>query len=151
MINKDYSKYSFFITPKLVVFNESLTEVLLARRKGEADYDGTFSFIGGKLEQTDEDLLAGMLREKTEEIGESAQVEIDLESSKTVFYRRKDGQMVLVPHYPVVYSAGKIELNEEEYSEFSWVKLADLKEFEPKIDNIYSMAIWAKSALSSSS
>lgn len=48
---------------KLVVLSQDLDKVLLARRKGEADYDGVFSFIGGKMEMTDESLLAGMKRE----------------------------------------------------------------------------------------
>ena len=54
---------------KLVVLSTDKQSVLLAQRKGEADYDGVFSFIGGKLETTDESLLAGMRREKNEEIG----------------------------------------------------------------------------------
>jgi len=41
--------------------------VLLAKRAGEADYDGTWSFIGGKMETTDATLVAGMQREKNEE------------------------------------------------------------------------------------
>lgn len=38
--------------------------VLLAKRRGEADYDGVFSFIGGKLESTDGGLVQGLRREK---------------------------------------------------------------------------------------
>ena len=47
---------------KLVVLSSDRQSVLVAKRKGEADYDGTFSFIGGKMETTDESLIAGMKR-----------------------------------------------------------------------------------------
>ena len=41
---------------KLIVLSEDKTQVLLAKRKGEADYDGVYSFIGGKMETTDESM-----------------------------------------------------------------------------------------------
>ena len=54
---------------KIVIFSKDGTSVLLAKRRGEADYDGVFSFIGGKLESTDGGLVQGLQREKDEEIG----------------------------------------------------------------------------------
>lgn len=150
-MSKDYSKYYFFVTPKFVMFDSKLEKVLLARRNGEADHDGTFSFIGGKLEKTDKDLLSGMMREKDEEIGIDNQVSIVLDSSRSVFFERSDGQMVLVPHYPAIFEAGKINLNEDEYSEFAWVSLSEHESFEPKIGNITEIAIWANKVLASSS
>jgi hypothetical protein len=38
---------------KLIILSADKTKVLLAKRKGEADYDGIYSFIGGKMETTD--------------------------------------------------------------------------------------------------
>ncbi|QJU09114.1 hypothetical protein FBF27_01615 [Candidatus Saccharibacteria bacterium oral taxon 488] len=49
---------------KIVLFSQDGSAVLLARRRGEADYDGVFSFIGGKLESTDDGLVNGLRREK---------------------------------------------------------------------------------------
>ncbi len=63
-------KYNFQYCQKIVVFRNNNTEVLLAKRKGENDYDGTFSFIGGKMETTDNNPVEGMRREKNEEVVE---------------------------------------------------------------------------------
>jgi ADP-ribose pyrophosphatase YjhB (NUDIX family) len=57
---------------------------LLAKRKGEADFDGVFSFIGGKMETTDETLLAGMQREKNEEVGDEVRLRIFLSKKKVL-------------------------------------------------------------------
>ena len=50
---------------KIAVLSNDRTSVLLCRRRGEADYDGVFSFIGGKLEVTDEDRIPGRARGHT--------------------------------------------------------------------------------------
>lgn len=59
---------------KLVILSADTQRVLLARRSGEADYDVTYSFIGGKMETTDASILDGMKREKDEEIGANTRV-----------------------------------------------------------------------------
>lgn len=41
----------------------------MAKRKGKNDYDGTYSFVGGKMETSDNGILEGLKREKNEEIG----------------------------------------------------------------------------------
>ena len=41
--------YNFQYCQKIVVLSKDKNKVLLCKRKGEADYDGTFSFIGGIL------------------------------------------------------------------------------------------------------
>jgi len=74
---------------KLVLVSEDKQRALLARRKGEADYDGTFSFIGGKMETTDTSLLDGMRREKEEEIGTDALVEVLPNESFNILFRKK--------------------------------------------------------------
>ena len=61
---------------KIVLFSQDGSAVLLARRRGEADYDGVFSFIGGKLESTDGGLVNGLRREKNEEIGSAAKIAV---------------------------------------------------------------------------
>jgi glycine/serine hydroxymethyltransferase len=53
-------EWLFQYCPKLVLFSSDWEKVLLARRHSEADYDGTFSFTGGKIETTDKSIQAGI-------------------------------------------------------------------------------------------
>lgn len=120
---------------KIVLFSEDQTEILLAKRQGEADYDGIYSFIGGKLETTDGGLLQGLRREKNEEIGEEAQLDVCPILSFNHYFVKKNGAHLILPHYVAIYRGGDIAINEE-YSDYKWIKLADLAAFEPKIENI---------------
>lgn len=122
---------------KLIIFSADKSAVLLARRKGEADYDGTFSFIGGKTETTDGSLLAGIKREKTEEIGESAKVRVCWTMScYQTWFQKANGMTVVLPHHVGIYEGSDIQLNPDEYAEYQWVPLAELNALQPKIDNI---------------
>jgi 8-oxo-dGTP pyrophosphatase MutT (NUDIX family) len=132
---------------KLVVLSADRQSVLLAKRKGEADYDGVFSFVGGKMETTDESLLAGMQREKNEEIGPLARVRVLPTETYNLLFRKKDGNAMVLPHIAGIYVSGDIQLSDE-YSEYRWVPLAELDTFEPKIDNIPQLARWAVRKLS---
>ena len=132
---------------KLVILSADKQSVLLAKRKGEADYDGTFSFVGGKMETTDESLVAGMKREKDEEIGAGVRINIIPDESLNVLFRKADGNSMVLPHIAGVYISGDIYINDE-YSEYRWVPLSDLGTFEPKIANIPEMARWAAHKLS---
>lgn len=125
----------FQVCQKIVVLNEDCSEVLLARRKGEADLDGIFSFIGGKLETTDGGIINGLKREKNEEIGTDAQISIYPIISYNAYYVKKDGNNMVLPHYFAMYRDGEIVLNDE-YSEYKWVKLNELSEFQPKVDTV---------------
>jgi 8-oxo-dGTP pyrophosphatase MutT (NUDIX family) len=129
-------KYAFQYCPKLVVLSEDLTKVLLCKRKGEADYDGTFSFIGGKLEVNDGSIAEGIKREKDEEVGETFQLNLYDTFSLDILFRKKDGSSMIVPHYLALHTSGDITLNTEEYSEYKWVPIEELETFEPKIKNI---------------
>lgn len=120
---------------KLMVFSEKLDKVLLAKRKGEQDYDGIFSFIGGKLETSDGGLLEGMRREKNEEIGKDAEVLVSDVSVFNAYFVKKDGSSMILPHYICKYQGGDIKLNDE-YSEYKWVNVDEIADFEPKIETI---------------
>jgi len=127
----------FQYCPKLLVFSRNKQSILLAKRKGEADYDGTFSFIGGKSETTDESLLAAIKREKDEEIGPDARVWVCWSMScYQVLFRKKDGNAMVIPHHVAIFEGGEIRLNSEEYSEYKWVPITDLPGLEPKVENI---------------
>lgn len=128
-------QFLFQYCQKLVVFSADLDKVLLCRRKGEADYDGTYSFIGGKMERTDESLVASAKREKDEEIGAEAVIDFYPTFSYNVLWKKNDGTPMVLPHYFARYVEGEIVLNEE-YDEFQWVPVDDLGAFEPKVPNI---------------
>ena len=128
-------KYNFQYCQKIVVYSKDESSVLLCKRKGEADFDGTFSFIGGKLETTDKDIVDGLKREKDEELGENFKIRIFPAFSTNVFFVKKDGSSMILPHYYAIHESGTIQLNEE-YSEFKWVPLKDVATFEPKIFTI---------------
>jgi len=133
----------FQYCPKFVLFSEDWASVFLARRKGEVDYDGTFGFIGGKMETTDADIQEGMYREKNEEIGSDAKVRLCLTFSYPILFRKKDGSSMIIPHHIAQFIGGEIKLNDDEYSEYRWVPLKDLESFEPKIENIPTVVDWA--------
>lgn len=120
---------------KIVVFSEDLQSILLCKRKDEQDFDGIFSFIGGKMETTDKDILEGLKREKEEEIGANAKIKIYTKFTTQEEYKKKDGNFMILPHFYAVYVSGEIELNEE-YSEYKWVKIDELEAFEPKIETV---------------
>lgn len=112
--------------------------MLLCKRKGEQDFDGVFSFIWGKMEVTDESIVAWVQREKNEEVGEGVKLSILAEYHPVSFFRKKDGNSMILPHYYAKYLEGEIKINEE-YSEYQRVKVEELEAFEPKIRTIPEM------------
>jgi 8-oxo-dGTP pyrophosphatase MutT (NUDIX family) len=146
-----HSATLFQYCQKLVVLSADRQKVLLAKRRDEADYNGAYSFIGGKMETTDETILAGMRREKNEEIGKQATVAVLPNETYTVLFRKKDGASMILPHIAGVFISGDIELNTQEYSNYQWVPIEELEEFEPKIENIPELAKWARGKLENNS
>lgn len=128
-------QYHFQYCQKIIVFSKDMSAVLLCKRKGEADLDGMFSCIGGKMEVTDESILAGLQREKNEEVGKNFKVKIYPTYSHNLLFHKKDGNAMILPYYMAIYESGEVKLNDE-YSEYRWVNLDELDAFEPKIDCI---------------
>ena len=128
---------------KIILFSEDLQSILLAKRKGEQDYDGVYSLVGGKMEHGDASFVAGLKREKDEEIGNAAMVDICPFVTYNAMFQKKDGNFVVLPHYIARFAGGHIQLNDE-YSEYQWVKIDALRDFEPKIANIPEVVIWAE-------
>lgn len=131
------NRYYFQYCQKIVVFSQDNLQVLLAKRKGENDFDGIFSFIGGKMENTDNGLVEGMKREKNEELGQTCRLKLYPVYNVARYFIKKDGSYMVLPHYYAKYMGGDIILNEE-YSEYKWVSIKELGNFEPKIANIPS-------------
>jgi 8-oxo-dGTP pyrophosphatase MutT (NUDIX family) len=141
------SNLLFQYCQKLIILSADKGSVLLAKRKGEADFDGVFSFIGGKMETNDKTIVAGMQREKNEEIGVKAKVAVYPQETFNILFRKKDGNSMILPHIAGVFISGEIELNEE-YSEYAWVSLTELHSFEPKIAGVEELALWAAKKVS---
>ena len=128
-------QYSFQYCQKLVIFSRDKTKVLLGKRKGEADYDGVFSFFGGKMEVTDASFLAGLKREKNEELGAEFRIQVYPLFTYNLPYTKRDGRKMVLPHYYAVHVSGEPHINEE-YEEVRWVSLDDLDSFESKVETI---------------
>ncbi len=128
-------KYSFQNCQKIVVFSPDNKKVLLAKRKGEKDYDDVYSFIGGKMETDDRDIIEGLRREKIEEVGKEFIIALYPVYNMMKLYLKKDGNYMLLPHYFARYIRGEVKLSAE-YSDYKWVPVSELESFEPKIPNI---------------
>lgn len=141
---------AFLYCQKLVVLSADHTAVLLARRKGEADFDGIYSLIGGKMETTDDSLLEGMRREKDEEVGIQVKLKVIPHESYNILFRKNDGNAMVLPHIAAEYIEGDVALNDE-YHDYVWVPVKDLDTFEPKISTIPQVTHWAIQRLSTAS
>ena len=128
-------QYNFQYCQKLVIYSKDESSVLLCKRKDEADFDGAFSFIGGKMENTDSGIIDGLQREKDEEVGKDFNIKVFPFFTTNIFFVKKDGSAMILPHFYAIHTAGDIVLNEE-YSEYVWVPLEDVDNFEPKINTI---------------
>jgi 8-oxo-dGTP pyrophosphatase MutT (NUDIX family) len=137
------SRYNFQFCQKLILFSEDWSKVFLAKRQGEADYDGTYSFICGKMETTDVSIAAGLKREKDEEVGKQFRVKVYMDATNNVLYRKNDGNSMILPHYVAQYVVGEVILNEDEYSDYAWIPVKDLASFEPKVETITEIVAWA--------
>ncbi|MBC8495077.1 NUDIX domain-containing protein [archaeon] len=128
-------QYNFQYCQKIIVLSKDKKEIFLCKRKGEADYDGVFSFIGGKMENSDKTIIEGLKREKDEEVGINFKIKIYPNFCLNLYFTKSDGNAMIMPHYLAIHKTGEIDLNEE-YSEYKWVKIDKLNEFEPKIPTI---------------
>ncbi len=134
----------FHYCPKIIVFSKNKKSILLARRAGEADYDGVFGFIGGKTETTDGGLLQGLQREKNEEIGKEARLKICyMMSCYQGWYTKKNGNSMVLPHHIAIYQGGDIKLNPKEYDAYKWVPIEEID----KYNEISATPLAARAAL----
>jgi 8-oxo-dGTP pyrophosphatase MutT (NUDIX family) len=120
----------FHYCPKQIIFSEGKQSVLMAHRAGEADYGGVYSFPGGKTETTDGGLLQGLKREKDEEIGASAKLKICWKfSCYSAWYRKKNGNYMILPHHVAIFTGGTIDLNKNEYDDYKWVPIEEIDQY----------------------
>lgn len=128
-------KYLFQYCQKIVVLSHDEQKVLLCKRKTEVEFDGIYSFIGGKMETSDESIVAGMKREKDEEVGENFRLTLYPDYTINIYFKKKDGNFMILPHCLAVHVEGEIKLGDE-YSDHKWVSIRNIDKFEPKIENI---------------
>jgi len=107
----------------------------LAKRIGERDYDDVYSFIGGKMETNDADIIEGLRREKAEEVGSEFIIDLYPVYNVMKFFVKKDGNYMVLPHFYARHVRGGVKLSPE-YSGYKWVPISKLQSFEPKIPNI---------------
>lgn len=129
------NNHNFQYCQKIVVFSRDLQSVLLCKRKWENDYDGVFSFIGGKMETTDQSLIDWLRREKDEEVGVNFKIRVYPTFATNFLFHKKSWDAMVLPYYYTEHVEGDVVLNDE-YSEYQWVKIDELDRFEPKIPNI---------------
>ncbi|MCD4704895.1 NUDIX hydrolase [bacterium] len=129
-------KYNFQYCQKIVVYSKDRLSVLLCKRKDEPDFDATFSFIGGKLETTDDNIIEGLKREKNEEVGVDFKIRIFPNFTTNIHFVKKDGSPMILPHFYSIHESGSIQLNNDEYSEYKWVLLKDIPNLKNIISNI---------------
>ena len=98
-----------------------------------------FAFVGGKMDADEVSILDSLKREKDEEIGEDVKIKVFLNFCENFFFIRESGKPIMMSFYFGVYEDGKINLNDE-HLEYKWVKIDELKEFEPKIFDIEEKA-----------
>jgi ADP-ribose pyrophosphatase YjhB (NUDIX family) len=122
----------FQYCPKIAVFDGA--NVLLCRRAGEADLDGTFTFIGGKMEHRDTTIVNGLRREKTEEIGADTHLSVLRHYSINVEFTKADGNRMILPHYLADWQGGIIKLSDE-YSEHRWVPVDQITDLPNVVPN----------------
>lgn len=123
--------------PKVALFYDDT--VLLARRVGEADLNGLYSLVGGKIEHSDPLVTDGIFRELTEEIGHSVAGELLATFCVPVEYTKKDGSRMILPHYYAHYLGGNITLNPAEYTDYLWCPVVDLPGRTDVIPNVHEI------------
>lgn len=129
----------FQVCCKFVIFDQTGNNVLLCQRKGEADFDGTFSFAGGKIENSDNGIRNGIQREKNEELWTNCQVTLYKELCDFAYYVKNDGNCMILPHFLCVFQWWEIILSDE-YSTYQWFPLKELATIPNIIDTVAPMA-----------
>lgn len=129
------SPLHFQYCPKIAVLARDHASVLVCKRKGEADYDGIFSLIGGKMEHSDGSIVDGLQREKNEEVGTGFRIRLLPRFSIDTHFVKKDGNHMILPHFYAEYIEGEPSLSDE-YSEYAWLPVDDLNTTKNLIENL---------------
>lgn len=88
------------------------------------------------METKDKSIIEGIKREKDEELGKDFKIKFHPTYTTNFFHIKKNGRRMILPHYYAIHVEGEVMLNKEEYSEYKWVSLDEIENFEPKIDGV---------------
>jgi len=121
------SQNLFHYCAKFVVFDPTFTQILLCKRKWEADFNEIFSFPWGKIENSDGDIRKGMQREKNEELWDKCFIRLYKDFCRFAYYVKNDGNHMILPHHICVFEGGEIQINEE-YSGYKRIEIDQLDE-----------------------
>lgn len=94
------------------------------------------------MEHADGGIVQGLQREKNEEVGNSFLMQICPSLSYNIFFLKKDGNQMILPHYVARHLSGEVLLSDE-YETYAWVPLSQLEVFSPKIESITEVVAWA--------
>ena len=118
------ARFAYEVCPKIAVFSGE--RVLVARRTREEELDGVYTLVGGKLETSDRDVLAGIHRELREELGGGLIVRILTTYAVMDEFTKRGGVRMVLPHYYGELSGGSIVVGSE-YSDFRWLMPDELE------------------------
>ncbi len=143
--NAKTDKLFYFVANVLVHRNDGRF-LLLKRSMREKVHPGKFCTIGGKLEWKDldlknptrmngdvfdfEDAVEKLL---AKEVKEEAGIEIDTQNLKyinSVAFVRPDGIPVVLVKFAAKYKGGEIKIDENDFSDFIWVNLDEVKNYD---------------------
>jgi 8-oxo-dGTP pyrophosphatase MutT (NUDIX family) len=137
----------FYIVANIAIVNTADATVLILKRSAsEKVHPGKWAFPGGKLEHADVarlleetgaepidgiDNIMGLLamREAKEECG----LTVDASSARILsdkVFVRPDGIPVFMTIMATGYSGGEVVLEEGAFSEYTWVSMADLSDYD---------------------
>lgn len=129
----------FQVCCKFVVFDTTGNNILLCQRKWEADFNNTFSFSGGKIENSDNGIWDGMQREKNEELWVKCSLTVYKELCDFAYYIKNDGTHMILPHFLCIFQWWEIILSDE-YSAYQRFPLSELEHTSNIIDTVVPVA-----------
>lgn len=109
---------------KLIIQN-SAGEILVLKRRGYGDLDGTWDIPGGRIEST-EDLITGLKREVREEIGVDFVGKPQIIAAQDIFPADSDRHIVRLTHL-LTEDIANINLSDE-HSEYRYAQAVELIE-----------------------
>lgn len=121
------------VVQKAIVFNAQREMLMLRRTKGDTRRPGQWDLPGG-LHEGDEELVAGIAREITEETGLSPSGLYPV-YAKTEVRRWRDGKRIHTENVVFIFYTAEVESTavelSSEHDEYQWGRIEDaLEEFE---------------------
>jgi len=111
--------------PKIVMFSDDFTKILLAKRKNGNTASKAYTFIGKDSSPEESDVMQELKRKKREELGTECFVRLFVDGSAEVD-DKQDGKVVPHSYHLGIFMGGTIKLDPA-YSDYSWIRLEELE------------------------